>query len=78
MIRRILCPTDLTENSRDSVSYVLRLASENAAELVIFHATGFPITIDIFANWNFTPNRNGRSGCRVSRWIRSMQMPNAK
>jgi hypothetical protein len=42
MIRRILCPTDLTENSRDSVAYALRLASENAAELVIFHATGFP------------------------------------
>jgi nucleotide-binding universal stress UspA family protein len=42
MIRRILCPTDLTENSRDSVAYALRLAHENDAELVIFHATVFP------------------------------------
>ena len=42
MIRRILCPTDLTENSRDSVAYALRLAKENDAGLVIFHATVFP------------------------------------
>jgi nucleotide-binding universal stress UspA family protein len=42
MIQRILCPTDLTENSRDSVAYALRLAKENSAELIVFHATSFP------------------------------------
>ena len=42
MLRRILCPTDLTENSQDGVAYALRLAKENDAGLVIFHATVFP------------------------------------
>lgn len=42
MIQRILCPTDLTENSRDSVAYALRLAKENGAQLIVFHATSFP------------------------------------
>ena len=42
MIQRILCPTDLSENSRDSVAYALRLAKENGAQLVVFHATSFP------------------------------------
>ena len=42
MIRRILCPTDLTENSRNSVAYAFRLAKENDAGLVVFHATVFP------------------------------------
>jgi nucleotide-binding universal stress UspA family protein len=42
MIQRILCPTDLTENSRDSVAYALRLANENSAQLLVFHVTSFP------------------------------------
>jgi nucleotide-binding universal stress UspA family protein len=42
MMRRILCPTDLTENSEDSVAYALRLAKENGAQLIVFHATTFP------------------------------------
>jgi nucleotide-binding universal stress UspA family protein len=42
MIGRILCPTDLTENSRDSMAYALRLAKENRAELIVFHATSLP------------------------------------
>jgi hypothetical protein len=41
-MRRILCPTDLTENSEDSVAYALRLAKENGAQLIVFHATTFP------------------------------------
>jgi nucleotide-binding universal stress UspA family protein len=42
MMQRILCPTDLTEDSKDSVAYALRLARENCAQLLIFHATSFP------------------------------------
>lgn len=42
MIQKILCPTDLTDNSRDSVAYALRLAKENSAELIVFHAASFP------------------------------------
>jgi nucleotide-binding universal stress UspA family protein len=43
MIRRILCPTGLTANSQDPVGYALRLAKENGAELIVFHATSFPV-----------------------------------
>jgi len=39
---RILCPTDLTANSQDSLAYALRLATENNAELIVFHAASFP------------------------------------
>jgi nucleotide-binding universal stress UspA family protein len=39
---KILCPTDLTSNSQDSVAYALRLAKENSAELIVFHAISFP------------------------------------
>jgi nucleotide-binding universal stress UspA family protein len=42
MIQRILCPTDFTESSRDSVAYALQLAKENGAQLIVFHATSFP------------------------------------
>jgi len=42
MIRRILCPTDLTERSREGVAYALRLAKENGAQLIVFHAASFP------------------------------------
>jgi nucleotide-binding universal stress UspA family protein len=42
MIRKILCPTDLTANSRDSLAYALRLAKANNAQLIVFHATSFP------------------------------------
>ena len=42
MIRKILCPTDLTANSRDSLAYGLRLAKANNAQLIVFHATSFP------------------------------------
>ena len=42
MIQKILCPTDLSANSHDSVAYALRLAKENGAQLILFHATSFP------------------------------------
>lgn len=42
MIQRILCPTDLTVNSKSAVAYGFSLAKQNRAELVIFHATQFP------------------------------------
>lgn len=42
MSRRILCPTDLTVNSKDGVAYGLSLAKKNRAQLIIFHAALFP------------------------------------
>jgi nucleotide-binding universal stress UspA family protein len=45
MIQRILCPTDFTESSRESVAYALQLAKENSAQLIVFHATSFPSVI---------------------------------
>lgn len=42
MMQRILCPTDLTDKSRDGVACAIRLARENHAELIVFHATSFP------------------------------------
>ena len=42
MTQRVLCPTDLTDNSRDAVACAIRLVKENGAQLVIFHATSFP------------------------------------
>jgi nucleotide-binding universal stress UspA family protein len=42
MIQKILCSTDLTVNSTDSIAYGLTLAKENRAQLIIFHTTSFP------------------------------------
>jgi nucleotide-binding universal stress UspA family protein len=42
MTQRILCPTDLTANSKDSVAYALTLARRNGAQLIVFHTTSFP------------------------------------
>jgi nucleotide-binding universal stress UspA family protein len=42
MIEKILCPTDLTVNSKESVAYGLSLARENCAQLIVFHSTSFP------------------------------------
>ena len=42
MIQSILCPSDFTESSRDSLAYALQLAKENGAQLIVFHATSFP------------------------------------
>ena len=42
MKQTILCPTDLTVNSRDGVAYGFSLAKKNDAQLIIFHVTSFP------------------------------------
>jgi nucleotide-binding universal stress UspA family protein len=42
MIEKILCPTDLTVNSKESVAYGLSLAKENRAQLIVFHSTSLP------------------------------------
>jgi universal stress protein A len=42
MSQRILCPTDLTVNSKDGIAYGISLAKRNRAQLIIFHATSFP------------------------------------
>ena len=43
MIQKILCPTDLTVNSMESIVYGLSLAKENRAQLIVFHSTSFPL-----------------------------------
>ena len=59
MIQKILCPTDLTVNSRESIAYGLSLARENRAQLIIFHATSFPCLaqypspeLELFREWD--------------------------
>jgi nucleotide-binding universal stress UspA family protein len=42
MVQKILCPTDLTVNSKEGVAYGLSLARENRAQLIVFHSTSFP------------------------------------
>jgi nucleotide-binding universal stress UspA family protein len=42
MIRTILCPTDLTSDSKDGLTYAFSLAKRNGAQLIVFHATSFP------------------------------------
>lgn len=42
MIRKILCPTDFSGNSKVGIAYAISLARENRAELVLFHVTSFP------------------------------------
>ena len=42
MIQKILCPTDLTANSKGGVTYAFSLAQRNRAQLVVFHAASFP------------------------------------
>jgi nucleotide-binding universal stress UspA family protein len=55
--QKILCPTDLTSNSQDSVAYALRLAKENGAELIVVHAISFPTLgqlpceLEIYYQW---------------------------
>jgi nucleotide-binding universal stress UspA family protein len=41
-MQRILCPTDLTSDSKDSVAYALQIAKENDAQLTVFHVISFP------------------------------------
>jgi universal stress protein A len=57
MIRRILCPTDLTVHSKDGVTYAFSLAQRNGAQLIVFHTTSFPTLwqypceLDSFYRW---------------------------
>lgn len=43
MIQRILCPTDLTADSKEGVSYAFTLAERNGAQLIVLHVTSFPV-----------------------------------
>ena len=43
MIQRILCPTDLTADSKESVAYAFTLAERNGAQLIVLHVTSFPV-----------------------------------
>jgi nucleotide-binding universal stress UspA family protein len=42
LIKRILCPIDLSENTKTAIAYAISLAREHKAELVFFHVTRFP------------------------------------
>jgi nucleotide-binding universal stress UspA family protein len=42
MIQKLLCPTDLTDYSKDVVRYAFSLAQRNGAQLIVFHALSFP------------------------------------
>jgi nucleotide-binding universal stress UspA family protein len=42
LIKKILCPIDLSEDSKTSMAYAVSLAREHKAELVFFHVTRFP------------------------------------
>jgi nucleotide-binding universal stress UspA family protein len=42
LIKKILCPIDLSENAKIGMAYAVSLAREHKAELVFFHVTHFP------------------------------------
>jgi nucleotide-binding universal stress UspA family protein len=42
LIKKILCPIDLSENAKTGMAYAVSLAREHKAELVFFHVTHFP------------------------------------
>jgi universal stress protein A len=42
LIKKILCPIDLSEDSKTGMTYAVSLAREHKAELVFFHVTRFP------------------------------------
>jgi nucleotide-binding universal stress UspA family protein len=54
MIQRILCPTDLTADSKESVSYAFTLAERNGARLIVLHVTSFPVL------WRYPCELDGR------------------
>jgi len=41
-IKKILCPTDLSQNSARGIEYAFFLSREYRAEIVILHVTAFP------------------------------------
>jgi nucleotide-binding universal stress UspA family protein len=42
LIKKILCPIDLSENAKTGMAYAVSLAREHKAELIFFHVTRFP------------------------------------
>lgn len=42
LIKKIICPIDLTENAKTGMAYAVSLAREHKAEVVFFHVTRFP------------------------------------
>jgi nucleotide-binding universal stress UspA family protein len=42
LIKKILCPIDLSEDAKTGMAYAVSLAREHKAELVFFHVTRFP------------------------------------
>ena len=42
LIKKILCPIDLSEDAKTGIAYAISLAREHKAELVFFHVTRFP------------------------------------
>jgi universal stress protein A len=42
LIKKILCPIDLSEEAKTGMAYAVSLAREHKAELVFFHVTRFP------------------------------------
>jgi universal stress protein A len=42
LIKKILCPIDLSENAKTGMAHAVSLAREHKAELVFFHVTHFP------------------------------------
>lgn len=84
MLRRILCPTDLTVNSIAGVAYGLMLAKENHAQPIIFHSTSFPFLtqypyceLEPFHHWEQVLSRFkmdrllGEADCRVKNFLQT-------
>jgi nucleotide-binding universal stress UspA family protein len=81
MIQRILCPTDLTANSKDGVTYAFSLAQRNGAQLILLYATSFPslwqypCELDAFYQWEqlvsmFKMDRIlGEAECKVRAFV---------
>jgi universal stress protein A len=42
LIKKILCPIDLSDNAKTGMTYAVSLAREHRTELVFFHVTQFP------------------------------------
>jgi nucleotide-binding universal stress UspA family protein len=42
LIKKILCPIDLSEHAKTGMAYAVSLAREHKAELVFFHVARFP------------------------------------
>jgi nucleotide-binding universal stress UspA family protein len=61
-LRKILVPTDLSENSRRAISYGCWLAAEENAELIVLHVAK---NVDA---WEFCPDEFGFPGSNGKPW----------